>query len=534
MFFDHIKTGITSAQALGISMAVLVIELVLIGAIFKHGLEFHCVDNWPEWICSASGSVMVAIFCATGALIVGIMLRPAQFKTLFEGDAGPSYWLLLNLVGVAIAIIPAFLLKQGGNGGMIAPTLLLWTTGVGAMLCGLFFFTASIERWVHFLRGNWKIAVPVTAIGLATPIFATLIRPIWRSVSVIADLTFNAVSTITQYLGYDVEIYPDEKVIGAGDFFINIAPVCSGIEGMALITVFLSIYLYLFRDELRFPIAFILYPIGILAASILNVIRISVLLIFGLEGNPELAVGGFHSHAGWLMFTVISIGLIALAQTVTVLQKTPETKPTPTEAFPAFREDPIAACILPFAVFMFSALLVSTFANVPALAYPFRALAMFGILAVFWPFLSKMKFQLDYPALLIGVVIGLVWVSAPVESKAPPYGELSGGLLILWMLTRGVGTVLLVPIIEELFFRKYLERRLRLGQGNLWRIAAAILIACMFAFLHDRWLLAFVASLLFSYVMARRERVEDAITSHATANAVVFACAWITGELALI
>ncbi|MDA8585557.1 exosortase E/protease, VPEID-CTERM system, partial [Rhodobacteraceae bacterium] len=166
--------------------------------------------------------------------------------------------------------------------------------------------------------------------------------------------------------------------------------------------------------------------------------------------------------------------------------------------------------------------------------YPLRALAMTAALAVFWPFLSKLEWRPDAASLLIGFAIGLMWVAIPVKQGASPYGTLAGAWLIGWFVARGLGTIVLVPVIEELFFRKYLERKLRLGQGMLWKIIPALIIAGIFAILHDRWVEAIIASLAFSYVMARRERVEDAIVSHGVANAVVFVTAVTTGNLSMI
>ena len=94
---------------------------------------------------------------------------------------------------------------------------------------------------------------------------------------------------------------PARKHIGSGDFMISVAPVCS--EGIALVTIFVSLYLRLFRAELRFPHALLPYPLGIAASACLNVVRIGALLVLEIEGQPDLAVEGFHSHAGGVMFT---------------------------------------------------------------------------------------------------------------------------------------------------------------------------------------------------------------------------------------
>lgn len=63
-------------------------------------------------------------------------------------------------------------------------------------------------------------------------------------------------------------------------------------------------------------------------------------------------------------------------------------------------------------------------------------------------------------------MIGVMWVAITVapSDAAPPYGALTDGMAALWFLFRDVGTVVLVPLVEELFFRDYLESRLR-GAG---------------------------------------------------------------------
>ena len=531
---DYSKSGLTGARALAISAGILFLELLLIGTVFKHSIDFECLGNWPFCACRGASGAMVSVFCAMGALAVALMLRPEPFRSLLTGASGALSGLGLNAVGVGTALLPVFLLREGDGAAMLWPVLGIWAVSLTLIVVGLAVFVAPARRWSSFFEESWKIAVPVTVTGLALPYLATIVRPAWRSVDFIAEATFVTVASITQWLGYDIEIYPEWKTIGADDFYINIAPVCSGIEGMALVTLFVTIFLRLFRSDLRFPRAFLLYPVGLLASAIFNVVRITVLLVIGLEGNPELAVGGFHSHAGWLMFTIVSIGLIAVAQTVPWLRKAPVCEAPKQSELPPFRQDPIAACILPFAVFMLSALFVSAFASQPALAYPLRVGAMSAALIVFWPVLAQLIWRLDIPSVMIGAGIGLMWVLIPVENGPAPYGELAGVALVGWLIARGFGTIVLVPVIEELFFRKYLERKLRIGNGLIWKIAAACVIAAIFAILHDRWIEAIVASFAFSYVMARRERVEDAITAHAVANAIVFAGAVVVGNLSLI
>ncbi|SIO59711.1 exosortase E/protease, VPEID-CTERM system [Rhodovulum sp. ES.010] len=208
---------------------------------------------------------------------------------------------------------------------------------------------------------------------------------------------------------------------------------------------------------------------------------------------------------------------------------------TPTPLPPLWR-DPMAARILPFAVLMLSALVVSTLSTAPGALYPLRTALLGAVVALFWPIYRALDWRLDPVALGAGAAIGAMWCVIPVPAgdAAPPYGTLAGAALVGWYLARGLGTVLLVPLVEELFFRDYLEGKLRLGQGRAWAVAAALVSASAFAALHDRWAEALVAGLVFSWVCRRRGRIGDAVLAHAVANAVVYGVAVTTGNLQII
>ena len=56
-------------------------------------------------------------------------------------------------------------------------------------------------------------------------------------------------------------------ILSLGDFAVVVGPTCSGYEGIGLMTVFVAAFLAWFRDRLRFPAAFLLLPLGVLAAA---------------------------------------------------------------------------------------------------------------------------------------------------------------------------------------------------------------------------------------------------------------------------
>ena len=524
---------------LALAALLILAQVTIIGLTFKHGIEFRCLDNWPPRACQTASRSLAALYGVIAAIGLFALLRPALFRDLLARAGHDMRPLGLNLAGFAIAMLPALSMRQGQGAAMLVPAFAAWILGMAMILGGILGWLAPRALWRRFAAQAGVTLVVVIAAGAAAPVLAMRLQPLWQ-LDGIAGATFSAVRWLVGALGYDVIADPVARHIGADGFMISVAPVCSGIEGIALVTIFVTLYLWLFRQELRFPRALLLYPLGIAASAALNVVRIAALLVLGIEGQPELAVGGFHSHAGWVMFTAVALGIIAVARRVAWFNRAPA--PAAVSApLPPLRRDPVAARILPFAVFMLTAVLAPAISTNPAMFYPIRVILLAASLALVWRALRGIAWRISPLAWVAGAGIGLMWVAIPVapSDAAPPYGALTGAMVALWFVFRGIGTVLLVPLVEELFFRDYLETRLRGAAidapAPLWRNVLAIAVtAGLFAALHDRWAEAFVAGVVFSLLVRRTGRIADAIAAHGLANLIVFAVAAATGNLAII
>ena len=76
-------------------------------------------------------------------------------------------------------------------------------------------------------------------------------------------------------------------------------------------TAFLGLFPWVFRHALLFPRALVVLPIGIGAIWLLNTARVAALVSLGAHVSPEVAIGGFHSQAGWIAFLPVTIGTMA-------------------------------------------------------------------------------------------------------------------------------------------------------------------------------------------------------------------------------
>jgi exosortase/archaeosortase family protein len=150
------------------------------------------------------------------------------------------------------------------------------------------------------------------------------------------------------------------QTLGTPAFQLEIAPQCSGYEGIALILVFVAVYLWLFRRELRFPHTLLL-PVGVLAIWFANVLRITALIALGTSVSAGVALGGFHSQAGWLFFLAVSLGLMAVSHRVRLFAAPAVTRP---EASGGPRDATEAATLLvPVLVLLASVMVTSAISS---------------------------------------------------------------------------------------------------------------------------------------------------------------------------
>jgi len=135
-------------------------------------------------------------------------------------------------------------------------------------------------------------------------------------------------------------------------------------------------------------------------------------------------------------------------------------------------------------------------------------------------------------AISLGELIAVAWVG--LDRHYPRLGALGNRAafdpLVLpptarfgFVAVRLAGLVVVVPLIEELFWRSFLIRWLidadfaRVPIGRVTPAAAAI-SAIVFALEHPEWLPGLLAGLAWAWLLHRTRSVAACLVSHATAN----------------
>jgi exosortase E/protease (VPEID-CTERM system) len=513
-------------------------EAVVLVAAFQVMTDLECRATGIEAACRGLRWAGLWVICAASLVGVWLWARPearAAFGRMADEGAGGWRWALVHALGLALVAAPLLAVPEGAMNALFATVFPVLCAGAALAVLGGVMWLARPAAWRAWLVGRgWSLAA-ITGFAAALPGVVVLAGPLW-TVQALTDLTFIAVYLLLRLFSDAVEVYPDALVIGAEGFLVEVADTCSGIEGLVLITAFLGLYTVLFRDELRLRrMWLVIWPLALLASWCFNTIRITALILIGAHVSPELAVNGFHSFAGWIMFTVLAVGVLVVVNRSRYALQAAAVPLARGAAPTAPAEDDVIVRIVPFIVFALSGMIAQAFWADPALGYPVQVAMMAGVLWWARHAVARLMVMPSALSLLAGGAVGLAWVlsAAPPAPLSEGLAALSGAGLAAWAVLRVLGTVALVPVIEEMFFRGYVQARLDRGTWPS-RVLAVAVSAALFAALHGRWLEAGLAGVVFSLLYMRNGRLADAIAAHASANALIAAVALWRGDFALI
>ncbi|MCK5746570.1 MAG: exosortase E/protease, VPEID-CTERM system, partial [Oricola sp.] len=279
---------------------------------------------------------------------------------------------------------------------------------------------------------------------------------------------------------------------------------------------------------LKFPNVFLVLPAAVAAIWILNAVRIALLVSLGAHVSPEIAVTGFHSQAGWMMFLIVTIAIMAATHRIGFFHRLEERERQ--ETSPSARL--AAALLAPFLAMTAAAIVGAAFsAEGHYWVYALRVAALSLAVFAFWRVYRGFDWRVGLEPVLLGLAVGAVWIATdPGRGAESPLGDWIAGLppaaLGLWLALRLIGTILLVPLAEEFAFRGYLHRKLiaekfeTVAEGAFaWK--AFLITTVLFALLHERWLAGAFAGAVFALALYRSGKLAGAVAAHVAANALI-------------
>ncbi|GIW88218.1 MAG: hypothetical protein KatS3mg108_2542 [Isosphaeraceae bacterium] len=527
---------------LGLVLLV-VVEGLLLSLWLDFGLPDRSSGGWTGLLQLARypfGAGLV--FLLVAGLVLWSQLRRGGKEWLLGEGLGWLRWQIWPLMGHGVVYVAVWRLAPGV---LAEPT----PVGVGvwaglALVSGVLWLAAAVPwKLLASVGAEAWVAVGAGVLGaLGATGLAGVSGELWQP---LRAATFEAAQLLLRVFPVEVVCDPDQAILGTAQFQVRVARACSGYEGLGLMVVFLVVTFWLFRRELKWPNALVLVPIGLVGIWCLNVVRIVVLILIGHAGHSDVALGGFHSQAGWLAFNGAGLGLVALARRWRFVAVDSGHDGTGGEAGRAERAGvtPTLAYLGPMLAIVLASMVGEAAGDGAVRFYPLRVVAAGWVLwvcrraygdATWWPSGRGLW------AVGVGVVVFGLWMMlepgaagrerAPVD-VATPWG-------VFWLACRVVGSVVLVPIAEELAFRGYLMRRLIAGDFQAvpmgtFRWPSFVVSSVLFGLLHSRWLAGALAGALYGLAVCRRGRLGDAMLAHAVTNGLIAVWAIVGGRWSL-
>jgi hypothetical protein len=197
--------------------------------------------------------------------------------------------------------------------------------------------------------------------------------------------------------------------------------------------------------------------------------------------------------------------------------------------------------ILPFAAYMafigVSSLLPAN-SGTDLWLYPIKTVVVLGLLVYFWSSYQELQRPVFMDAkdaglgIGVGVLVYVLWVrmdwSWAIQGELTGYNPFEEGIGIGWGLAaiRIFGASIVVPLMEELFWRSFLIRwvvnpdfeKVDFGTFTLASFAATVML---FGLEHNLWLAGMMAGVAYNCLYYQTRRLWPCVVAHATTNFIL-------------
>lgn len=202
--------------------------------------------------------------------------------------------------------------------------------------------------------------------------------------------------------------------------------------------------------------------------------------------------------------------------------------------------------VVPFALFL--ALTVCQGFGPASACWFYLAKTIVGIWLIFemWPVVKEMRWAFSWEAVLVGIGIFAFWAGVTADWTTQNYLWLKLGVshppktpAVIWnpnqifgnhsplawlfIIVRIVGSTLVVPPLEEVFYRSFLYRYI--AKPDFLSVPMKCFLplpffatAAVFGFSHNEWLSGMVCGMAYQGLVIRKNRLGDAMTAHAITN----------------
>lgn len=212
-------------------------------------------------------------------------------------------------------------------------------------------------------------------------------------------------------------------------------------------------------------------------------------------------------------------------------------------SMPRITDSPSLVRVVPFAVFAIFTLGQGRLGE--SSAYWIYALKTVVGAALIWAvraYIPEMRWKVSWAAVVTGVGVFILWIGlegpylrlGTATTPWNPHRAFGENSILAWaiILVRMAGSTLVVPPLEEVFYRSFLYRYIRrvdfltvpFDQFD-WK--AFVITAVIFGVSHYEWLAGVLCACAYQGLVIWKRRLGDAIVAHAITNLLLGI--WVVG-----
>lgn len=197
--------------------------------------------------------------------------------------------------------------------------------------------------------------------------------------------------------------------------------------------------------------------------------------------------------------------------------------------------------VAPFVIFLLLTEVSRWFPGSQFWIYPLKTAVAAGLLWWFRSAYGDLRVRWSWVAVGVGLLVLGLWIPLShdrllLTSQSPvsPW-EVAGGWAVPWIAVRLAGSALVVPVMEELFWRSFLPRYLvnpdfaRVPIGA-YTPSAFIVSSVLFGVEHNQWVAGIMAGVAYAWLLHRTRSVPQCILAHAVTNGLLGVYVLVTGD----
>jgi CAAX prenyl protease-like protein len=209
---------------------------------------------------------------------------------------------------------------------------------------------------------------------------------------------------------------------------------------------------------------------------------------------------------------------------------------------PILTRHPWLPYVAPFVMFMALTLMQPSNSGFIVWAYPLKTLLVGSALLFVMPSLPPLTVGYTGLAFLVGLVVVVPWVL--LEGTYPylgtpqafdPFAHVMAPWVYGWIAVRIIGASVVVPVMEEFFWRGFLLRwiinadfrKVAIGTFS-W--PSFLLTTVLFASEHNRWLVGLIAGVAYNVLIYRTRSLYACIIAHGVTNLALGIYVLTSGE----